>query len=815
MSYTVSVFKKITLLIMTMALAVVMIACEAAAGKPGEAGEAGPPGEPAPKLPYLTKGFSPVELAATGEMATKSISLAGHFTDPHEGQLTYSASPEPSGVVTTAVSDSTLTLTAVGEGKATVTVAAKNKDGVSAFNPGAQFTVTVMETVAPTVEEGGIPDQILYKDDGEQMLTLTKADADSMGYFSHAGDITYIVDDLPKGFIEATEADGVLTLKPLVTGETIVTVVATADNKSTDPVKFTVTVEKGTEPEPEPEPEPMAPVKVDEIDDVTLDLGETFEIEDVSIYFDDPDEQTLEYSIEVTEGSLNVFAVLDDNTLTLRGDAYGDAKVTVTATDEDDLTAEQMINVTVADQPEPMAPVTKGTISDQTLNVEATYMLNAGDYFIDSDSDTLDYKVSSSNEMIASVTEDDGTVTVTAVAVGMATITVTAKDEGDRSVDQMFEVTVKPKPEPKPKYPSTIDGKGEKETVPVESGQMVTSDNYLIVRPNKKSATEWELIGEMRGGPVTIRVVDGGKEVHSFSVTVANSAPKANTPAAIYYLNKGASEDFYRVSTASATLTELDLDSLFTFVDSGSPGHTRKFEITSSPQIKAKLVKDTEDKLHVDVVREDGDNFTINVVAVDDKDEKSEPVTLTMHTKPALSKKYWIFQNASGDIAGVTVENRQSKSTKTADLVRHVLQLSDDKNAKPIVVTSAGFKFAKRYFDGLDATDKPDSFTPGLGLPDTDPNTTTPTTFTHYYTVDAVGSIDNESFSGVGDNNPEVLEVIATAAAPAVSFTLHGTTGSTITITYHVWANHDKDTGENATPFTEKKTVKTVRVTVK
>ena len=40
MKYKVSVIKKIAFLVMTMALAVAMVACSGAVGKPGEAGEA-------------------------------------------------------------------------------------------------------------------------------------------------------------------------------------------------------------------------------------------------------------------------------------------------------------------------------------------------------------------------------------------------------------------------------------------------------------------------------------------------------------------------------------------------------------------------------------------------------------------------------------------------------------------------------------------------------------------------------------------------------------------------------------------------------
>ena len=366
----VNVVKKIAFLLMTMALAVVMVACQAAA--PGKAGAPGAPGEPAPRLPYLNTGFADVELSATGEMATRPIILAGHFVDPHEGALTYSAS-SPSDVVETSVSGSTLTLTAVKEGTATVTVGAENKDGASAFNPGAQFTVTVMETVAPIVKEGGIPDQTLYKDDSPVALTLTKADADSMGYFTHGSAITYDVSSSPVGVVTAVEAEGVLTLTPLVTGQTIVTVVATAESRNTDPVTFTVNVEEGPRPtdpdptdpdptDPDPtDPDPMGPDPTDpdpmgpdpmgpepegsigNID--ALHVGDTREVP-VADNFSDPDEQMLTFSAE-TDDTAVATVMTSDSTVTVTAKGGGMAMITVTATDEDGLTAIQKFMVTV------------------------------------------------------------------------------------------------------------------------------------------------------------------------------------------------------------------------------------------------------------------------------------------------------------------------------------------------------------------------------------------------------------------------------------------------------------------------------------
>ena len=53
MKYKVSVIKKIAFLVMTMALAVALVACSGAVGKPGEAGAAGAAADPVPQPPYV------------------------------------------------------------------------------------------------------------------------------------------------------------------------------------------------------------------------------------------------------------------------------------------------------------------------------------------------------------------------------------------------------------------------------------------------------------------------------------------------------------------------------------------------------------------------------------------------------------------------------------------------------------------------------------------------------------------------------------------------------------------------------------------
>ena len=123
--------------------------------------------------------------------------------------------------------------------------------------------------VAPTIKAGGIADRTLYLDDGPKEIVLTS-------YFTHKSAITYAVSALPAGYVEVSEANGTLTLKPVLDGRTRVAVVATADGASTDPVRFRVDVMAGsktTDPDPDPDPDDMT-----KPDTYMVKVGMTFEV---------------------------------------------------------------------------------------------------------------------------------------------------------------------------------------------------------------------------------------------------------------------------------------------------------------------------------------------------------------------------------------------------------------------------------------------------------------------------------------------------------------------------------------------------------
>ncbi len=157
---------------------------------------------------------------------------------------------------------------------------------------------------------------------------------------------------------------------------------------------------------------------------------------DVSGYFSDPDGDTLTYTAASSDTSKATVSV-SSATVTITPVALGTATVTVTASDGS-LSAAQTISVSVVDN---LAPITVGSMSDQTLDVGGGMATNVDSYFSDSTGDTLTYTASSSDTAVATASMSGFRLTVLAVGAGTATISVTATDPGNLSATQSFTVT--------------------------------------------------------------------------------------------------------------------------------------------------------------------------------------------------------------------------------------------------------------------------------------------------------------------------------------------------------------------------------------
>ena len=163
---------------------------------------------------------------------------------------------------------------------------------------------------------------------------------------------------------------------------------------------------------------------------------------DLSLYFDDPDDDDLTYSASSNRTGVVTVSV-SGSTLTLTPVAVGRASVNVTARDPDGLSASRSISVTVEDGGTNQPPRATGSIPGQTLTAGGSARsVNVAQYFTDPDGDRLTYSARSSAQNTVSVRVSGSTVTLTPAAAGTATVTVSAVDPGGLTATQRIAVTV-------------------------------------------------------------------------------------------------------------------------------------------------------------------------------------------------------------------------------------------------------------------------------------------------------------------------------------------------------------------------------------
>ena len=176
MKYKVSVIKKIAFLVMTMALAVAMVACQAATPKPGaqgDPGEQGPPGtaDNASPMVVADNPLKNVYLALAGSGVAKmkmGIDLSKHFTDAESAVLDFSATSSDTNVATVKVEGDKLSVEGKKVGMATVTVSVH--DNVNAPVEGTFDVIVVADNAKPTILGAALGETIPNGDTGAAKL---------------------------------------------------------------------------------------------------------------------------------------------------------------------------------------------------------------------------------------------------------------------------------------------------------------------------------------------------------------------------------------------------------------------------------------------------------------------------------------------------------------------------------------------------------------------------------------------------------------------------------------------------------------------
>ena len=347
-----------------------------------------------------------------------TVDVSSSFTDPDDDQLNYAATTSNASVATASVADSRVTISAVSRGTATVTVTARDPGGLSARQ---RIRVTVPNR---TPTGGSIPAQVIAADGAANVALssyFTDPDGDRLTYRGSSNDT---------GVATASVVGSTLTIRPVASGTTAVSVTARDQGGLTASQDVAVTVPPRANRAPSGVTIPAQTLT--EGGSVTLDL---------SAYFTDPDGDPLMFAGSSDSDGVATAGVIG-NTLTIRAVASGTATVTATATDPGGLEATRRIGVSVA-RPDNQPPEATGTIPDETLNADESVTVQLSPYFDDPDADALAYTAAVSQTGVATASVSGSSVTVAGVARGTATVTIIGRDPGGLEASQAFDVTVR------------------------------------------------------------------------------------------------------------------------------------------------------------------------------------------------------------------------------------------------------------------------------------------------------------------------------------------------------------------------------------
>ena len=478
-------------------------------------------------------GTIPDREVTVGDSAT--INVSAYFSEPDGQVLGYAAAVSDSSRLAATVEGAVLTVVAVAKGDIIVTVTATDPGGLSATQ---SFVLTVpnrppvaVDSIAARIVDAGSADTV------EVAPFFTDPDGDSLSYAAAVSDSTPM---------SAEVTGSAVIVTALAKGEAEVTVTATDDEGLSAEQRFMVAIPN------------RAPQVADKIAARTLfkDEADTLAL---ARFFTDPDGDSLSYAAAVSDSTL-MSAEVTGSAVIVTALAKGEAEVTVTATDDEGLSAVQRFRVAVPNR----APQVADKIAARTLFKDEADTLALARFFTDPDGDALSWSAETSNNGVVGfeVSAAEGTLAITAVRQGEATVTVTARDADGGEASQSFGVTV-PNREPTAAraLPAQVLTQGQSATVDVSMAFIdpdgdplafrAASSDTAVVRASVAGAGV--TLEARRRGTVTVTVTardaHGGEANQSFGVTVPNREPTVERalPAQVLAQGQSATVD---VSTA-------------------------------------------------------------------------------------------------------------------------------------------------------------------------------------------------------------------------------------------------------------------------
>ena len=506
MKYKVNVVMKIAFLFMTTALAVAMVACQAAtpAKTPVTLGGAG-----------LDDMSFPNFVAGTDTAAAKMVTITGsHFKGTN---LKYTALSSNKNVATATESGGVVTVTPIDVGTATVTVIAAATADDEVGTEQLDFTVTVTAPDAPPPNNAPTVRTI-------SNLSLVVGDTDTITlseYFTDPEDdtLTYGAESSDDMIAMVTDPDAtsMITITAVAAGRASITVTADDSTNAAASQTFRVTVTEASAPDNN-QPYRTAPLPADLTD---LKVGVTPDPIDLSNHFSDDEDDELDYAAvpDPDDGTVVTTAV-SGSMLTISVVAPGTTTIRVTVSDDANNQVRDSFAVTVVNQA-PMIVETEPTRFGPFLP-EATQVVRLSRYFSDPEGDSLRYTAVSNMPDKVRVSEvgADSTITITAVAVGTAEIMITAND-GTDTAPHTLTVTVMAVPNVMPVVSMEI---------PNQSLQLVV-DEAAMTESATKTLDLGDYFSDEDGLPAALSYSDESDmtTIDGSTLTITASAPGTTT----------------------------------------------------------------------------------------------------------------------------------------------------------------------------------------------------------------------------------------------------------------------------------------------
>ena len=253
--------------------------------------------------------------------------------------------------------------------------------------------------------------------------------------------LDYSASSSAEGVATATTSGSILTVSPVDTGKTTITVEADDGHGGSQMTTFDVTVNPKSN---------QIPVLANALPNTFLTLGgDDFvrDLEAAPVVFIDPDGDTLAYSASSSAEGVAT-ATIAGSILTVSSVDTGKTTITVEADDGHDGSQMTTFDVTVSLRSNEV-PILANAVPDTFLVLGGDDFVRDLDavpiVFIDPDRDTLAYSASSSAEDVATASISGSILTVSSVDTGKTTITVEADDGHGGSQMTTFDVTVNPK----------------------------------------------------------------------------------------------------------------------------------------------------------------------------------------------------------------------------------------------------------------------------------------------------------------------------------------------------------------------------------